>query len=56
MIFFNIVCFTLLFEGTEEKGEQPPTKRGGPRWGVLGGKAEYTEGVEGAQNENERQI
>jgi len=26
------------------------------RWGVLGGKEEYTEGVEGAQNEKERQI
>jgi len=26
------------------------------RWGVLCGKEEYTEGVEGAQNEKERQI
>jgi hypothetical protein len=41
---------------SDKKDEQPPMKRGGPRWGVLCGKVEYTEGVEGAQNENERPI
>ena len=40
---------------SDEKGEQPPRKRGG-LMGVLCEKEEYTEGVEEAKNEKERQI
>ena len=36
---------------SDETGELPPTKRRGRRWGVLYGKEEYTEGIDGAQNE-----
>jgi len=41
---------------SDGKVEQPSTKRGGRRCGVLCVKEEETEDVEGVQNEKEHQI
>jgi len=41
---------------SDKKVVQPPRQRGGQRWGVRCGEEKYTEGVEGAQNEEENEI